>query len=105
MSESPLRISVPWDRVQDLADELVESGLSKDQALDEIAAFLDSVISFGPGPVGAVAEIADRPVIRAALDLVVALAVDPERREARKARREARREKRKARREARRVGE
>ena len=103
MSASPLRVRVPWGKVQDLADELIETGLSEDETLDEIAAFLDSALSFGPGPVGAVAEIADRPVIRAALDLVVAMAADPERRAERKARREERRAERRARREARRA--
>jgi hypothetical protein len=93
---------IPWAEVQDLADELIEGGLSEDEALDAIAEFLDKLVDFSdfvPAPIGGVVEIVDRPVIRAALGLVLAFAKDPERR----ARRQARREERRAEREKRRA--
>ena len=68
---------IPWAKVQDLADELVEGGLSEDEALDEIAQFLDELVDlsdFVPAPAGGLVEIVDRPIIRAALDLVLAVA-------------------------------
>jgi hypothetical protein len=98
---------IPWAEVQELADELVEGGLSEDETLDAIAEFLDRLVDladFIPAPVGGVVEIVDRPIIRAALGLVLAFAKDPEKRARRKARREKRREERRAKREARRAG-
>lgn len=95
---------IPWDEVLDLADELMDGGMDKDEALDEIASILDTIIpadALVPGPGGALLEIVDGTIIRAALGVVVAFATDPVRRAARKARRAERKAERKARRAAR----
>lgn len=97
--------SFPVDEVVDLVDDLLDGGSTEDEAIEAVAVFLDRLIDAGvwiPGPVGIAIEAIDGPLIRAVISLVVALSADPERREARKARRSERRAARQARRAERR---
>ncbi len=93
---------IPWGEVLDLADEMIEGGTPKKEALDQLAESLDDMIDFGAlGGVGKVVEAVDRQLFRAAIGVVVSLAGDPERRAERRERRQKRREERKSRRAAR----
>lgn len=98
--------SLPVPEIVDLVDDLLCEGASEEEAIDAVAAFLDQLIDAGlwlPGPVGQAIEAIDGPLLRAVITLIVALSSDPDRREARMARREERRSERRARREARRA--
>ena len=95
---------IPWGEVLDLADEMIDGGTPKKEALDQLAESLDDMIDFSAlGGVGKVVEAVDRQIFRAALGVVVSLAGDPERRAERRARRQKRREERRARRAERRA--
>lgn len=93
---------IPWNDVLDLAEELIDGGTPKKDALDQLAENLDDMIDFGAlGGVGKVVESVDKHVFRAIIGVVVSLAGDPERRAERREKRQKRREDRRARREER----
>jgi hypothetical protein len=80
---------VPWTEVLELVDEMLDGGMDKDEALDEIAKILDTLLPLTAIPeVGPLLEALDGPILRAALAVIVAFAGDPKQRAARKERRE-----------------
>jgi len=86
--------AIPWADVIDTLEALAEAGIERDEAIDMVAAMLDQAIPFDtlvPGPAGAALEAIDGPVLRAGLRTAWTFVCDPDRRAARKARREARR--------------
>jgi len=108
MARLDLLRAFPSEQVVDLVDDLLDAGEDRDDVIDAVVEFLDSLVRLDlwlPAPVGGIAEVVDGPVIRAIVSLVVAFAGDPAtraaRREKRTARREARRDRRRARRDAR----
>jgi hypothetical protein len=106
MAGTDLLRSFPTEQVVDLVDDLLDSGNDRDDVIDAIVEFIDSLVRLDlwlPGPVGAVAEQVDGAVIRAAVSVLVAVAGDPTARAARRERRVERRANRRARRIARRA--
>tara|TARA_Y100000593_G_scaffold76508_1_gene141422 strand:+ start:62 stop:400 length:339 start_codon:yes stop_codon:yes gene_type:complete len=96
--------NAPWGKMLDLADDLIEGGMSKKAAAKQISEVLDETVDFMaliPGPAGIALETIDGPVIHAVVQLVLTFAADKETREARKAKRIERKKRRIAMREAR----
>lgn len=80
----------PWTEILETLDALVESGASKDTALDMITGLIDKALPLDTlvsGPAGVALETLDGPVLRALLGLLWGFAVNTASREARKIRR------------------
>ena len=89
--------NAPWGKMLDLADNLIEGGMSKKDAAKEISVVIDDTVDFMalvPGPVGVALETIDGPIIHAVVQLVLSFAADKETRAARQAKRLERKERR-----------
>lgn len=97
--------NAPWGKMLDIADDLIEGGMTKKAAAKEISIILDETVDFMalvPGPAGVALETIDGPVIQGIVGLILTFAGDKETREARKEKRMERKKRRIERREARR---
>lgn len=96
--------NAPWGKMLDLADDLIDGGMTKKAAAKEISVVLDDTVDFMaliPGPAGVALETIDGPVIHAIVTLILTFSADKETREARRAKRMDRKKKRLDRRKAR----
>jgi hypothetical protein len=96
-----------WEEAKDLAEDLVDAGGDEEQVIEAIAEFLDSIIPLDkliPGLPGIILEESDDDFFEMALTALRDLfKVDPEKREARRARRAEKKAARKAKRAAKRT--
>jgi hypothetical protein len=108
-----LRIDADWDDVEDLAEDLVQAGLSEEDVAEVIGKWADRVLPLDvliPGPAGMIAEAVDDKLFTAGARALgkagkkAAQAIgdlfkqDPERKAVRRAKRKDRRAKRRRRR-------
>lgn len=96
------------DAGEDLAEDLVASGLSEDKAVDSVAKFLDKIVPLDvliPGPVGVIAEELDGAAFKRVVKaLAEVFKRDPEQRAARQAERAERQAKNQERRKLKKKG-
>lgn len=68
--------------LRELAEHLLESGHSKEEAVADIVAAIDALVPWAiliPGPVGAVVEALDGPIANAIARLIVSAAASTKR--------------------------
>ena len=79
---------LPWQDILDLADTLLEKGVSEEDTINQIAEILDQIVDFSlifPTPAGKALEAVDHTIFAAALKIAIAFSVKtPEQRKARR---------------------
>lgn len=69
---------LPWEDILDLADVLLEKGVSEEEVVNQIAEILDQIIDFGaifPTPAGKALEAVDHTIFATAIKIAVAFSL------------------------------
>lgn len=79
---------LPWEDILDLADTLLERGVSEEETINQIAEILDQIVDFSiifPTPAGKALEAVDHTIFAAALKIAVTFSLKtPDQRKARR---------------------